>query len=122
MTLGGKMEQDKLQSIRAGLTDELKSVEHQLIEHGATSNPSDAVEVSTDEGFADSAQATMERSEMLSVIDQLHHRHAEIAGALRRMDEGTYGKCERCGREIPIERLEARPTASLCVSCAQRNS
>jgi DnaK suppressor protein len=116
------MEQDKLQSIRAELTEELKSVEHQLIEHGATSNPSDAVEVSTDEGFADSAQATMERSEMLSVIEQLQHSHSEIAGALKRMDEGTYGKCERCGREIPFERLEARPTASLCVSCAQLNS
>jgi DnaK suppressor protein len=122
MTLGGTMDQDKLQSIRAGLTDELKSAEHQLIEHGATSNPTDAVEVSTDDGFADSAQATMERSEMLSVIEQLQHRYAEIIGALRRMDEGTYGKCERCGREIPIERLEARPTASLCVVCAQRNS
>ena len=116
------MEQDKLQSIRAGLEDELKSVEHQLVEHGATSNPTDAVEVSTDDGFADSAQATMERSEMLSVIEQLHHGHAEITEALRRMDEGTYGKCERCGREIPIERLEARPTASLCVTCAQRGS
>jgi DnaK suppressor protein len=116
------MEQDKLQIIRAGLTDELKSVEHQLVEHGATSNPDAAVEVSTDEGFADSAQATMERSEMLSVIEQLQHRHSQITGALRRMDEGTYGKCERCGREIPIERLEARPTASLCVTCAQLNS
>ena len=122
MTLGGLMEQDKLQSIRAELTEELKSVEHQLMEHGATSNPADAVEVSTDEGFADSAQATMERSEMLSVIEQLQHSHSEITGALKRMDEGTYGKCERCGREIPFERLEARPTASLCVACAQLNS
>ncbi|MGH2752576.1 MAG: TraR/DksA family transcriptional regulator [Actinomycetota bacterium] len=113
------MEQDKLQSIRNELLAEKESVEHQLAEHGATSNPDDAVEVSTDEGFADSAQATTERSEMLSVIEQLQHSHAQITGALRRMDEGTYGKCERCGQEIPIERLEARPTASLCVSCAQ---
>jgi DnaK suppressor protein len=116
------MEQDKLQSIRTQLTEELKSVERQLAEHGATANPDDAVEVSTDEGFADSAQATMERSEMLSMIEQLQTTHAQITGALKRMDEGTYGKCERCGREIPIERLEARPTASLCVSCAQRAS
>ena len=116
------MEQDKLQRIRTQLIEELKSVERQLGEHGATANPDEAVEVSTDEGFADSAQATMERSEMLSVIEQLQHRHSEITEALRRMDEGTYGKCERCGREIPIERLEARPTASLCVTCAQRDS
>ena len=116
------MDQDKLQTIRTGLVAELKSVEHQLVEHGATANPEEAVEVSTDEGFAVSAQATMERSEMLSLLEQLQHRHAEIAGALKRMDEGTYGKCERCGRDIPPERLEARPTASLCVACAQLNS
>lgn len=113
------MEQVKIQNIREGLEAELAAVKHQLTEHGATPNHEDAVEVSTDDGFADSAQATMERSEMLSVIDQLQHSHAEIAGALKRMDEGSYGKCERCGREIPIERLEARPAANLCVTCAQ---
>lgn len=116
------MQQDKLRDVRAELEAELASVEHQLAEHGATPNPEEAVEVSTDEGFADSAQATTERSEMLSLIEQLQHSHGEIAGALRRMDEGVYGKCERCGRDIPIERLEARPTASLCVECAQRAS
>lgn len=113
------MEQDKLKNVRAELEAELASVEHQLAEHGATPNPEAAVEVSTDEGFADSAQATTERSEMLSLIEQLQHSHGAITKALRRMDEGVYGKCERCGRDIPIERLEARPTASLCVQCAQ---
>ncbi len=113
------MEQDKLKNVRAELEAELASVTHQLAEHGATPNPEAAVEVSTDEGFADSAQATTERSEMLSLIEQLQHSHGAITKALRRMDEGVYGKCERCGQDIPIERLEARPTASLCVQCAQ---
>ena len=113
------MEQDTIRNIRADLEADLEVVERQLAEHGATPNPDDAVEVSTDEGFADSAQATTERSEILSLIEQLQHSHAAITKALRRMDEGIYGKCERCGRAIPIERLEARPTASLCVNCAQ---
>jgi DnaK suppressor protein len=40
--------------------------------------------------------------------------------ALTKMDLGTYGTCERCGNEIPIERLDALPWAILCVECARK--
>jgi RNA polymerase-binding protein DksA len=40
-----------------------------------------------------------------------------IEAALRRIESGTYGICERCGKEIGEERLAARPWASLCVDC-----
>jgi RNA polymerase-binding transcription factor DksA len=43
---------------------------------------------------------------------------AEIDAALRRRADGTYGVCARCGRGIPEARMEVRPTARLCVSCA----
>ena len=39
--------------------------------------------------------------------------------ALERLDEGHYGWCERCGNAIPVERLAAFPSATLCVSCKQ---
>ena len=39
--------------------------------------------------------------------------------ALARLDDGTYGRCEGCGRAIPDERLEARPATSFCVTCAR---
>ena len=42
---------------------------------------------------------------------------AEIDAALGRIEAGTYGRCERCGTEIPEERLELRPFASRCVAC-----
>ncbi len=38
--------------------------------------------------------------------------------ALAKIDEGTWGTCDRCGQPIPLARLEARPTASRCVTCA----
>lgn len=41
----------------------------------------------------------------------------DIDGALRRMDEGTYGDCDECGTEIGYPRLEAQPTATRCVKC-----
>lgn len=43
---------------------------------------------------------------------------AEIDAALRRVGDGTYGVCARCGRRIPDERMQVRPMAELCVACA----
>jgi RNA polymerase-binding transcription factor DksA len=42
---------------------------------------------------------------------------AEIDGALRRLEHGTYGICERCAKPIPWERLEVLPMAGLCTPC-----
>jgi DnaK suppressor protein len=49
-------------------------------------------------------------------------RHAqveldEVASALVRIDEGSYGECETCGAEIDLGRLRARPEARLCLAC-----
>ena len=112
------MDQEQLESLRSALEAEKTSVDRQLAEHGAPAEGSN-VEVDVDEGFADSAHATAERSQTLALIDQLHEHHRDIEAALARMDEGVYGKCENCGQDIPFERLEARPTATLCVKCKQ---
>jgi DnaK suppressor protein len=40
-----------------------------------------------------------------------------VNNALAKIDKGTYGVCEDCGQEIPYMRLEAYPTAELCVNC-----
>jgi DnaK suppressor protein len=71
-----------------------------------------------DDNFADSASATAERSEKLSLIEQTNERLADVERALERVDDGEYGICERCGREISTSRLEARPMSVLCVECA----
>jgi DnaK suppressor protein len=43
---------------------------------------------------------------------------ADVERALEKLDIGSYGMCDRCGRQIPPERLEAIPSAVLCVSCS----
>jgi RNA polymerase-binding protein DksA len=43
----------------------------------------------------------------------------EIDAALARIEDGTYGTCTNCGKEIAVERLEAQPWASLCIDCAR---
>ena len=45
---------------------------------------------------------------------------AAIDAALARIDDGTYGRCERCGQEIEEERLEALPYATLCIDDKRR--
>lgn len=43
----------------------------------------------------------------------------QVEIALERLDRGTYGKCEDCGRRIAAERLEALPSARRCIDCAR---
>jgi DnaK suppressor protein len=112
------MHDERLQTIRVELVRQKELVERQLADHGAGVTD-DEVNVSVNEGFADSAQATAERSQLMAMIGGLRSHHSDIVKALNRLDDGSYGRCERCGREIPIERLEARPTAGLCVSCKE---
>lgn len=111
------MGDERFDAIREALEAEATSLRKQLAEHGVTEE--EGVEVTVDEGFADSAQATTERSELLALIAQLRRHLAEVVAARDRIDGGTYGKCESCGRTIPYERLEALPATRLCVTCKQ---
>ncbi len=43
----------------------------------------------------------------------------KVEEALRRIEDGSFGECEECGEDIEFRRLEARPTATLCVSCKE---
>jgi DnaK suppressor protein len=47
-------------------------------------------------------------------------QRAEVAAALARIDEGSYGRCVDCGHEIPGPRLEARPATARCVPCQSK--
>lgn len=71
-----------------------------------------------DHNFADSSQVTAERGEAEALAGELNDALAEVEAALRRLAEGTYGLCERCGQAISPARLEAMPAARLCISCA----
>lgn len=59
-----------------------------------------------------------ERQQVAALLESARHRLAELDLAIRRVEGGDYGRCERCGGAIPDERLEAIPTASTCVTCA----
>jgi DnaK suppressor protein len=71
-----------------------------------------------DEHDPEGSTVGFERARVTALLAQARRSLAEIDGALERNRCGTYGACERCGAIIPPERLEALPTASLCISCA----
>jgi RNA polymerase-binding protein DksA len=77
---------------------------------------------SADQHPADHASETFEREKEMTIIDSLEAQLTEIDAALARLDDGTYGKCEDCGKPIGDERLEARPTARFCMEHAASNS
>jgi DnaK suppressor protein len=71
-----------------------------------------------DENFADSGQVAAERGENLSLTGQLSQQLAEVERALHKLDDGTYGLCEVCGRPIGDARLEAMPATRFCIDHA----
>ncbi|GAA1792186.1 TraR/DksA family transcriptional regulator [Planosporangium flavigriseum] len=68
---------------------------------------------------ADTGTKTFEREQEISLANSILERITQVERALERLDEGTYGYCERCGSTIPVERLAAFPSATLCVTCKQ---
>jgi len=71
----------------------------------------------TDNHLADTATATLDREIDYTLAENSGRMLGAIDAALTRIDEGTYGTCSNCGREIASGRLEAYPWASLCIDC-----
>jgi DnaK suppressor protein len=62
---------------------------------------------------------TQEWSQRSAVLADARAELTEIDHALARIAAGTYGICARCGNRITVARLDARPTAELCIDCAR---
>jgi DnaK suppressor protein len=76
--------------------------------------------LSYDSNFADSSQVTAERGEAEVLALQLRETLDEVALAIGRLEEGTYGRCEACGEPVAAARLEAMPATRFCIDHANR--
>jgi RNA polymerase-binding transcription factor len=65
----------------------------------------------------DAGAKVAQREQQLSVLASIRTRRDQVAHALSRLDQGTYGTCELCAGAIAEERLEAFPMATTCVAC-----
>ena len=102
------------QTLRASLQEERGQLQSQLAEFD------DDSDLSYDENFADSAQVAGQQGANRALSGQLSENLAEVERALAKMDDGTYGRCERCGKEIAEPRLEAMPATRFCIDDAGR--
>ena len=70
---------------------------------------------SFDQHPGDSGTETFEMEKNVSLLEQVDDELAEVEAAVQRLDRGTYGTCQACGRPIGDARLEAMPAARFCV-------
>ncbi|MEU7902678.1 TraR/DksA C4-type zinc finger protein [Actinoplanes sp. NPDC049118] len=97
---------DRFSSLRASLSDEFARQTARLLELRKTARSTG------DPGEAHNQAA---------LLAATRHSLEQVTGALRRLAEGSYGLCEKCGAHIPVERLEVLPHARFCMPCQQRS-
>lgn len=108
--------------IRAKLQQELKkwkSLREYLNSDGLQENAKDSIaELSlVDNHPADVGTETLNRAQDIAYRASLDESIERMEQALQKIDEGTYGLCDRCGSPISLARLQAKPEASLCIDC-----
>jgi RNA polymerase-binding protein DksA len=113
------------QRFREALLEERQRVEHALAtlrdEHpGSLDDEVEEIAATSDNHLAETATATLGREIDYTLGENSEEVLAQIDAALKRIDDGTYGTCTNCGREIPQQRLEAYPWASLCIDCKRQ--
>lgn len=106
-----------LPDLKASLEEELVQLRQQLASFG---EGDDDESLAFDQNFADSSQVTAERSEVEALVKGIRDSLEAVEAALAKFDGGTYGVCENCHQPIATARLEAKPAARLCISCASR--
>ena len=100
-------EKVRLEGIRASFDDdELRSESEQ-------SNLNESTQA---QHQADIGTETFNRERDLSVLESIEAELTDVEHAIRRIDEGSYGTCEACGRTISDDRLEALPAARFCLN------
>jgi DnaK suppressor protein len=121
-----KLTQKESDDLRARLDEERTELQRQLagIEEDtfATTQSELSGDVGLDDESADAGTATFEREKDLSIEQNVRDLLAKIDRALKRMDDGVYGVCERCGKPIEKARIKALPYVDLCIKDAKAQS
>jgi DnaK suppressor protein len=99
----------------------VKTIEHHDIGGASlTEETGELLSGSADNHLADTATETYEREMDEGLEEDAREQLRQIEKALARIESGDYGRCEVCGKEIPLERLEATPSTTLCIDDARR--
>jgi DnaK suppressor protein len=111
----GQLHRDLLLTLRARLLGEMNQMADAALNQGDTGS---AARMPTD--LADLGTDAFEQELTLSLMGNGKEVLEKVEAALKRIEDGSYGRCEDCGKEIPKARLDAIPYVELCVKCASR--
>lgn len=111
--------------LRTALEEERKRVAHAIDylheeNQGSLEDETGDIAPGVDNHPADAATETFDRELDYTLEENAEHVLAAIDAALQRMEEGTYGRCLSCGKQISRERLEAIPWATQCIDCKRK--
>ena len=105
---------EHLESERKHLTEELKLKVIPSADERHEGSPYGKREETATESF--------ELEKRLALVHRIREQLAEVECALDKLEKGTYGLCDSCGKPIPLARLEAMPQANLCLDCKARHA
>ena len=115
-----------IEKLKGRLEQELATLELELADIGQVDNINaddwHGTNGDFETGTADAsilADRFEEKTTNEGIVSELEERRKNVKDALARIKKGTYGVCEQCGKKIPVARLEANPSATTCIACAE---
>jgi RNA polymerase-binding protein DksA len=116
-----KIDSKTLNALKGKLLEEKKDLEKNL---NLIARPVDKKEGDYETSFEnigtdkdDNATEVDQYTQNLPVENTLEKKLQDIIEALDKIEKGTYGKCENCDADVPLERLQANPSARVCLKC-----
>lgn len=116
-----QLSKELIEEFKNKLIEEKKRLEEELGSF-AKSTGKDEYETKFDDMGSDedeNASEVEEYADNLALENNLEKQLDEVSGALKRIENGTYGICANCSKPISLERLRAYPAAQTCVDCAK---
>jgi DnaK suppressor protein len=108
----------QLQDLGRRLEGDVSSLTDEAFHDSGVKSSADASRI-PDEYPTDRGSDTHDEEVTIGLLEQEGPRQGEIKAALDRIDDGTFGHCEHCGRAISQRRLEAIPFTRKCITCAR---
>ncbi len=105
----------RLEEMRTSIQDELNRLQEE------TANINQSIDYGVKNHPAEDATELEQRERSMAIRGELEREVGRIEHALTRLEQGSYGVCEVGGELIPVERLEARPAATLCIRHQREN-
>jgi len=104
-------------TVEARLRERLAELDAEIGE--LTKPPDDAGSISFGKRVGEGTSQAIDRFAEVGVAQELQPIKERVERALEKLEDGTYGKCDNCGKEIAAGRLEAAPESALCIDCAR---